>query len=100
MYLKLLTVYFFPEFTEMTKVQVILGYVVMSLLTAYVTCAVTSRSDEVSVITPQVNTDWGVYGNATYCNPGTYAVGFNLRTVQNLVEEDDTAVNRIWLTCT
>ena len=67
------------------------------LAIASVKCWVTSRSDEVGTISPEVHTSWGNYGHDIYCDPGTYAIEFALRTHRG--GPDNTAVNRVKLTC-
>ena len=67
------------------------------LAIASVKCWVRSRSDAVGTISPDVNTDLGNYGINIYCDPGSYAAGFALRTHHG--GPDNTAVNRVRLTC-
>ena len=64
-----------------------------------VLCTVSSRSDKVASITPYVATNWGFYGRDIYCDPGTYAVAFTLRTHKESPNRDVTAVNRGKLRC-
>ena len=62
-------------------------------------CSVSSRSDKVASITPYIPTDWGSYGTDIYCDPGTYAVSFSLRTHREGPGRDVTAVNRVRIRC-
>ena len=70
---------------------------VLYVTIVYVHCSVPSRSDKVKSITPYIPSDWGSYGSDIYCDLGSYAVGFRLKTQKG--GSDETGVNRIELEC-
>ena len=57
------------------------------------------RDDQVSVLRPQVPTNWGIWGKKEYCEPGTYVNGFQLNVGNEEEKNDDTAVNTLLLFC-
>ena len=70
---------------------------VLYMTVVSVHCSASSRTDKVTSITPNIPTDWGSYGTDIYCNSGSYAVGFSLKTQKG--GSDETAVNKIRLEC-
>ena len=77
----------------------ILSGVVLSALLVTVSAQVFSRSDVVGSIKPPVHTNWGSWGTPIYCNPGTFVETISLRRESPQGSGDDTAVNRVALTC-
>ena len=76
------------------------GVVLSALLvTAFARIPTDPRSDVVGSIKPPIYTDWGNWGAAVYCDPGTYVETIRLRYQAPQGSGDDTAVNRVALTC-
>ncbi|XP_028512726.1 vitelline membrane outer layer protein 1 [Exaiptasia diaphana] len=56
------------------------------------------RNDQVGSIQPPTQTDFGDWGQAEYCNDGSYAYGFKMN-VGHTNSDDDTGVNGVVLFC-
>jgi len=63
------------------------------------TGSTTVRADVVAVLTPPSNSSWGTLRETVYCNPGAYAVGYEMRVEGSQGNGDDTALNAIRLLC-
>src|SRR5690349_19263122 len=76
--------------------RTILGQVIELAVAAQ--ALVSSRADQVAEITPEGG-PWGSWRQSVYCNPGTWAVGFQQRVEARQGSGDDTALNSVKLIC-